>query len=142
MKTKALHLSLIIVLSAGGSCLAGPTEIPRVGDNLFTAAGFQTRKPETPEQRLLYATAPSYRVLRAGTPWQSFYVYKDEGAGLAYVGDEVDYQRYRRLAAQEGYAYGFSFAKDMELDPAWRLSEAFGVRHVWTCRNRVEPSWK
>ena len=110
--------------------------------NLLTDAGFHARKPETPEQRLLYAVAPSYRVLKAGTPWENFYVYKDEGNGMAYVGDEVDYQRYRRLAAQEGYRYGFYLAKDMELDPAWRWSEAFGVRHVWTCRQRMELSAK
>lgn len=85
---------------------------------------------------MLYGTAPAYRVLRAGTPWQNFYVYKDEGAGVAYVGDEVDYQRYQRLAAEEGYAYGFYQAKDMENDPAWRWSEMFGERHVWVCRHR------
>ncbi len=141
MKTKALHQCLLIILFAVAPCLAG-TELPGSSGNLLTDAGFRVRKPETPEQRLIYAVAHPYRMLRAGTPWQSFYVYKDEGEGVAYVGDEVDYQRYQRLAAQEGYRYGFYLAKDLDLDLAWRLSEAFGVQHFWTCRHREELSAK
>ncbi len=142
MKTKALNRCLVIIFAAAASALAGPAEMQPSSGNLLTDAGFRARKPETQEQRLLYGTAPSYRMLRAGTPWQSFYVFKAFGDGVAYVGDEVDYQRYERLAAQEGYAYGFYRAQDMELDPAWRWSEAFGVRHVWTCRQRAELSAK
>ncbi len=140
MKKNAFLHCLIVLLSAVAACLAGPTEMEPAGGNMLTRAGFHARKPVTPEQRLLYGVAPSYRMLRAGTPWQNFYVYKNETDGVAYVGDEVDYQRYRSLAAEEGYAHGFYHAQDMELDPAWRWSEAFGVRHVWTCRNRVELS--
>jgi hypothetical protein len=137
MKPQALTQGLIaILISVAGASFAGPPSPPLSLDtvSLLTSAGFRERKPQNPEQRLLYGTAPAYRILRAGTPWQSFYAYKDEGAGVAYVGDEVDYQRYCRLAAQSGYAYGAFAGVWMEADPAWRWSEAFGVRRVWTCR--------
>ncbi|MFL6594725.1 MAG: hypothetical protein ACJ8HQ_04705 [Chthoniobacterales bacterium] len=137
MKIQPLTPSLIaILISLAAPCFAGPPAPPVSSDtvSLLTSAGFHARKPENPEQRLLYGTAPAYRILRAGTPWQNFYAYKDEGAGIAYVGDEIDYQRYCALAAQSGYAYGAFAGVWMEADPASRWSEAFGVRHVWTCR--------
>ena len=65
-------------------------------------------------------------MLRAGTPGQGFFVYKDEGAGIAYIGGEAEFQRFQQLAAQEGYARGFYLAMDLDFDLARRLSEAFG----------------
>ena len=127
MKTKSLHHCLVIILIAVAPCLAGPEQLPSSG-NLLTDAGFHSRKAETSEQRLIYAVSPAYRMLRAGTPWQSCYIYKDEGAGLTYVGDEVDYERFQQLALQEGYRYGFYQAKDLDRDLAWRLAEAFCAR--------------
>jgi len=143
MNRKLLTRSLALLLFGAATSFAGPDQKEPTGGNLLTNAGFVVRKPVTDEQRLLYGTAPAYRMLRAVSPWEKFYVYKDEGAGIAYVGDEVDYQRYKSLAAQERYAYGAYMAADMELDPAWRWAEAFGDRrHVWTCGRSAEVAAK
>ncbi len=126
MRTQTYRRYLIIILLCAAGI--GTASAQRLVNTtaLLTSAGFHVRTAETNEQRLLYGVAPSYRVLRAGTPWESFYAYKDEASGVAYVGDEVDYQRFCQLAAQVGVPYGGYQARDMELDPAWRWS--VGVR--------------
>ncbi len=127
MKRNTLLL-VLIVLAAGSQCFAGATEVVPAGSDmvsLLTSAGFHARKPETVQQRMLYGIAPSHRMLRAGTPFEPFYAYKDTGNSVAYVGDEIDYQRFRQIAAQAGYQHGAYKAMDMELDPAWRWSQSF-----------------
>lgn len=126
MKKLTLLQFLSLGLFIAASCLAGPEQPMVAGDNLLTSAGFRVRKAESAEQRLIYAVSPSYRMLRAGTRREPFFVYKDEGEGVAYVGGEAEFQRFQQLAAQEGYARGFYLAKDLDLDLAWRLSQAFG----------------
>ena len=140
MKKRTLLLTLAVSFSIAAFSLAGPEQPMVAGDNLLTSAGFRPRKAETAEQRLIYAVSPSYRMLRAGTPRQSFFVYKDEGAGIAYVGGEAEFQRFQQLAAQERYARGFYMAKDLELDLAWRLAQAFGP--ILPEGYRGEPSYK
>src|ERR1700759_2072797 len=100
MITKRHYLIAIIISAAAMSTASAQCELVNTSA-LLSSAGFRARKAETFEQRLLYGVGPSYRVLRAGTPWANFYAYKDETAGVAYVGDEVDYQRFCRLAVQE-----------------------------------------
>ncbi len=58
---------------------------------LLSAAGFRARTPETPKQQQLYAALPPYKVERANAKGHVFYVYKDEKAGVAYVGREQEY---------------------------------------------------
>src|SRR6516162_10792862 len=66
--------------------------------SLLTAAGFRARTPQTPKQQQMYAALPPYKVERATVKGKTFYVYKDEKAGVAYVGHEHEYQRYQQLA--------------------------------------------
>ena len=66
-------------------------------------SGFLARLPETERQRDFYAALPPYKLYAGVKNGQPFYVYKDEKAGVVYVGNEQDYQRYmvkvRRLIA-------------------------------------------
>jgi hypothetical protein len=66
-------------------------------------SGFLARLPETERQRDFYAALPPYELYGGVKNGQPFYVYKDEKAGVVYVGNEQDYQRYmakvRRLIA-------------------------------------------
>src|SRR5437870_11940418 len=69
--------------------------------SLLTAAGFRARTPQTAKQKQVYASLPAYKVHRATVNGKVFYVYKDEKAGLAYIGREPEYQRYQQLAVQQ-----------------------------------------
>ena len=99
---------------------------------LLSAAGFIARTPQTLTQQQIYSALPPYHVQRATVPGKGvFYVYKDEKAGLAYVGREQQYQRYQRLAIAQQIAQDRYMAAEMEADAAWRWYGAWGPRAFW-----------
>ena len=80
----------------------------------------------------MYAVLPPYQVQRATVPGKGvFYVYKDEKAGLAYVGREQEYQRYQQLAIQQQIAQNQIMAAEMEQQAALDLYGGFGFRRFW-----------
>jgi hypothetical protein len=100
--------------------------------SLLTAAGFRARTPQTPKQQQIYAALPPYQVQRATVPGKGvFYVYKDQNAGLAYVGREAEYQRYQQLAIQQQIAQNQVMAAEMEQQAALDWYGGFGFRRVW-----------
>ncbi|MGB9475759.1 MAG: hypothetical protein WCE87_11900, partial [Candidatus Udaeobacter sp.] len=110
--------NLIVLLSAmvGALFLAGCASVGSANTtSLLTAAGFRARTPQTPKQQQMYAALPPYQVQRATVPGKGvFYVYKDQNAGLAYVGREQEYQRYQQLAIQQQVAQNYYMAAQME----------------------------
>ena len=95
-------------------------------ESLLTAAGFRARTPQTPKQQQIYAALPPYQVQRATVNGKVFYVYKDEKAGVAYVGREQEYQRYQQLAIQQQIAQNQIAAAEMEQQAALDWSGGFG----------------
>jgi len=108
MKTKITESNIILIFVAAAAALfvAGCAEMGSANTtSLLSAAGFHARTPQTPTQQQIYAALPPYQVERATVPGKGvFYVYKDEKAGLAYVGREHAYQRYQQLAIQQQIA--------------------------------------
>jgi hypothetical protein len=99
--------------------------------SLLTAAGFRARTPQTPKQQQMYAALPPYQVQRATVKGRVFYVYKDEKAGVAYVGREAEYQRYQQLAIQQQIAQNQIMAAEMEQQAALDWYGGFGFRRIW-----------
>jgi hypothetical protein len=99
--------------------------------SLLTAAGFRARTPQTPKQQEIYAALPSYKVERATVKGTVFYVYKDEKAGVAYIGREQEYQRYQQLAVQQQIAQQYYMAAQMDQAAALNWYGGFGVRRFW-----------
>jgi hypothetical protein len=132
MKTKTsitlLSLGAGIILTALGGCASvGSTNT----ESLLSAAGFVVRTPETPKQKEIYATLPAYKVHRATVNDKVFYVYKDEKAGVAYVGHEPEYQRYKQLAVQQQIAQDQYMAAELDRQSALQWYGGFGVRRIW-----------
>jgi hypothetical protein len=100
-------------------------------ESLLTAAGFRAKTPQTPKQQQIYAALPPYQVQRATVKGQVFYVYKDEKAGVAYVGREQEYQRYQQLAIQQQIAQNQIMAAEMEQQAAFDWYGGFAVRRMW-----------
>jgi hypothetical protein len=100
-------------------------------ESLLTAAGFRVKTPQTPKQQQIYAALPPYQVERATVKGQVFYVYKDEKAGVAYVGREQEYQRYQQLAIQQQIAQNQIMAAEMEQQAALDWYGGFAVRRMW-----------
>ena len=60
--------------------------------------------PESARQRELFAELQPYRLQRGSHEGKTFYAYKDEKQGIAYVGGEKEYQKYQELAIQRQIA--------------------------------------
>jgi hypothetical protein len=99
--------------------------------SLLSAAGFRVRTPQTPKQQQLYTALPSYKVERATVQGHVFYVYKDEKAGVAYVGREQEYQQYQQMAVQQQIAQDYYTAAAMDRAAAYGWYGAWGPRAFW-----------
>jgi len=124
---------LILVASVAALFLAGCASTGSTNTtSLLTAAGFRAHTPQTPKQQQIYAALPPYQVQRATVPGKGvFYVYKDQNAGLAYIGREAEYQRYQQLAIQQQIAQNYYMAAQMQQAAAWQWYGAWGPRAFW-----------
>jgi hypothetical protein len=135
MKAKITKLNVLLIFTVAAATLfvAGCAEMGSANTtSLLTAAGFRARTPQTPKQQQMYAALPAYQVERATMPGKGvFYVYKDEKAGLAYVGREQEYQRYKQLAVQQQIAENYYMAAEMDRAAAFGWYGAWGPRAFW-----------
>jgi hypothetical protein len=133
--TLTLRTSNIVIVLAtviGAILLAGCASMTSANtESLLSAAGFLVRTPQTPKQQQIYAALPPYQVQRATVNGKVFYVYKDEKAGVAYVGREQEYQRYQQLAIQQQIAQNQIAAAEMEQQAALDWYGGFGFRGFW-----------
>ena len=102
MNWKPLLRGLSLVVASLSACtLVGCASMGSHGTKkLLDEAGFRTVEPSTPKQKELYAAIPAYQVERCTYNGKTFYAYKDERHGIAYVGDEHNYHQYEKLAMQ------------------------------------------
>ena len=121
-----LFIALIVALAA--TLLGGCAEMASGNTkSLLSAAGFRMKTPQTPLQKEIYAQLTPYHVERATVPGKGvFYVYKDEKAGVAYVGREPEYQAYCKLAIQQRIAQDQYMAANMNAMYARRWYGAYG----------------
>ena len=94
--------------------------------SLLSQAGFRVRTPQTAKQKELYASLPNNKVEHAIVKGKVFYVFKDEKAGVAYVGGEPEHRRYQQLCMQQHVAQ----AAEEEMNPslATRWNNQWGPR--------------
>ena len=107
MKTKITTSSLILILAASGVAFVAGCASMETDNNtksLLSAAGFRSRTPQTAKQKELYAALPNNKVEHAIVKGKVFYVFKDEKAGVAYVGAEPEHRRYQELCVQRHVA--------------------------------------
>ena len=128
MKPKLHHYGLSLLVAALG--LAGVAGCASTGSSgtksLLSAAGFHTHAPATPKQKELYTAMPAYKVERVTFKGKTFYAYKDEKDGIAYLGDESNYQRYEALAIERKIAQDQYQAAEMQRDMATGWYGAYG----------------
>ena len=127
-----LNIILIFVVAVATLVVAGCAGVGSGNTTaLLSAAGFRVRTPQTPRQQQMYAALPPYQVQRAIVKGHVFYVYKDEKAGVAYVGREQEYQRYQQLAIQQQIAQNYYTAVAMDRAAAYGWYGAWGPRAFW-----------
>ena len=128
-----LNIILIFAVAVVTLVVAGCAEMGSGNTtSLLSAAGFRVRTPQTPKQQQIYAALPPYQVQRAQVSGKGvFYVYKDEKAGVAYIGREQEYQRYQQLAIQQQIAQNYYTAVAMDRAAAYGWYGAWGPRAFW-----------
>jgi hypothetical protein len=134
MKIEKPKPNVILIFAAAITTLfvAGCAEMGSANTtSLLSAAGFRARTPQTPKQQQIYAALTPYQVQRATVNGRVFYVYKDEKAGIAYVGREQEYQRYQQLAIQQQIAQNYYTAVAMDRAAAYGWYGAWGPRAFW-----------
>ena len=102
MKTRIINSSLTLMLAAWG-VISFPGCASMEADkttSLLSAAGFRMRSPQTSGEKELYAALPSDKLERGTMEGKVFYVFKDEKAGVEYVGGEKAHRRYLQLCTQ------------------------------------------
>ena len=127
MKTK-ITTSLILILAASGvafvaGCASMETDNTK---SLLSAAGFRQRTPHTAKQQELYAALPNNKVEHAIVKGKGFYVFKDEKAGVAYVGGEPEHRRYQELCMQRHTAQAAEEEMNPSLATSW--NNQWGLR--------------
>jgi hypothetical protein len=134
MKLQKTNSNLIIIFVAAAIALfvTGCAEMGSGNTtSLLSAAGFHVVTPQTPKQQQLYAALPPYTVEHAIVKGRSFYIYKDEKAGVAYVGHQPEYQRYQQLCVQQQIAQNYYMAAEMNRAAAFGWYGAWGPRAMW-----------
>src|ERR1051326_6133777 len=120
IKITQSNVVLLILAAATARLLGGCAEMGSGNTtSLLSAAGFRVRTPQTPKQQQMYAALPPYKVERATVQGHVFYVYKDEKAGVAYVGREQEYQYYQQLAIQQQIDQNYYTAVAMDRAAAY-----------------------
>jgi|688.fasta_scaffold199754_3 hypothetical protein len=124
MKSKIiLYLSAMLAAIALVGCASTGSSNTK---SLLAASGFRERTPETTKQKEIYATTEAYKVQRITANGKTFYAYKDEKSGTAWVGDETSYQEYKKLAIQQRIAQQEYQAAEMRRDAAYGWHGAYG----------------
>ena len=89
-----------LALLVTGLCSCASTEVQNT-ESLLSAAGFRTETPSTPAQLATYNRTAPYKLERNPISGEGLYWYADKKKGVAYIGGDEAYQRYRRLALQQ-----------------------------------------
>jgi len=128
-KRHYLSVALTVAAAAAVSFFASCAEMESNNTkSLLSAAGFHVLTPKTALQKEVYAALPAYKVERATVKGKTFYVLKDEKAGVAYVGHEAEYQKYKELCIQQRIAQDYYMAASMDRYYAGRWYGAWGMR--------------
>ena len=131
MKTRISNLSLILILAACGIIfLAGCASMQT--DNtpsLLSQAGFRPHTPQTAKQKELYASLPSNKLEHGTLNGKGFYVFKDEKAGVAYIGGESAHRRYQQLCTQQHVAQAPEENMNHPFNESW--NQRWAMRGQW-----------
>ena len=131
MKTRITNSSLILILAACGiTFLAGCASMQTENTpSLLSQAGFRAHTPQTAKQKELYAALPSNKLEHGTAKGKGFYVFKDEKAGVAYIGGQSAHQRYQQLCKQQHVAQASEEDMNHPFNQSW--NQRWGSRGLW-----------
>jgi hypothetical protein len=112
-----LLLGSLLAAVCGLFTLAGCASMESAStESLLKSAGFQARTPSTSKQKAAYAALPAYQLHRGSMKGHSIYAYKDEKAGVVYLGNKAQYAQFKQLAANAKLKEEKQVAHNMDND--------------------------
>jgi len=131
MRTKFLLIVALPALTFALLALPGCATVETANTkSLLMQAGFRVRTPDTPKHKEIYDALTPYQMQKATVNGKVFYVFKDEKEGVAYVGREPEYQRYRDLAVAQKIRQDYYMAMEMQYAAAYRWY-GWGPHGIW-----------
>lgn len=128
-------ISSVFILFAGAATVlffASCAEMEATNTkSLLTQAGFHSLTPSTPLQKEVFAKMDANHVQRITRGNKRIYAFKDEKAGIAYVGHEAEYQRYVNLCVQQRVQQEYYMAYSMDPYMSHRWYGAWGYRGMY-----------
>ena len=116
-----LLLASFIAAACGFIGFAGCASMEAASqESLLKSAGFQERTPSTPKQQAAYNALPAYQLHRGMLKGRTAYIYKDEKAGVVYIGHKAQYQQFQQLAAKAKLKEEKQVAHDLDNDLVYR----------------------
>jgi hypothetical protein len=99
----------LVLLALGGLLFStGCTALNQMGsssdEQLLSAAGFQARPVTTANQTAVFQSLKPYQINIRSRGSELYYVYPDPKQNLVYIGGPAQYQKYSKLAVQQGIA--------------------------------------
>ena len=114
-----LVLASLLAAVCGLFTLAGCASMESASqESLLTSAGFQARTPSTPEAESGICGASSLSAASWHNEGKTIYAYKDEKAGVAYIGNKANYAQFQQLAAKAKLTEEKQVAHNMDNDLA------------------------
>ncbi len=129
-KIIATYIVFLIALGAVPGLSGCASHREHDTESLLSAAGFRTMTPSTPQQQASYESLPAHKIQRLERNGRVVYAYADKKAGIVYVGNEAEYQRFQQLAEQQKIANEEVESSEMNEDAAmnWGVWGPAGFR--------------
>jgi hypothetical protein len=122
MKHIFTELNVVVALALLALTVGCASYQVRTTESLLSETGFQTRTPSTPAQLTMYNQMTPYKLERNTFKGKALYSYADKQKGVAYIGGEKAYQRYKQLAAQQ-YQMEANYSKMLaHEDQVWSVN--------------------
>jgi hypothetical protein len=116
-----LFLGSLVAAVCALIALAGcATMEPHTEEALLQKAGFQARTPTTEKQKAAYAALPAYKLHKGTKDGRTIYAYKDQKAGVVYLGHKAEYAQYQQLATKAQLKEEKQVAENMGQDDVYR----------------------
>lgn len=112
MKTFLLFLSIALLLASCADMATNNTK------NLLAASGFETRTPQTAEQKRIYESMEPHKLYHKNVRGRTIYAYKDPEQGVVYVGGPQEHARYAENAERQRVAQDYRMQADLRTDAA------------------------
>ena len=100
-------------------------------ENMLSAAGFKMLPADTPERESHLKSLPADKLTTVQREGALYYVFPDPKKNALYVGQEPQYQQYRKLRFEKQMADEQLSAATMNEDASWNVWGGWGRGWVW-----------